>query len=397
MARSSDINGKASPGVPLSSIAAKNEVLVTRHLDFLVHAVVQRLFHLSDEILPEKPSPEWLVSQGYCDPVRVFVKQEPHPMRKLDEGRVRLISSVSLVDQLVERVLFGRQNRKEITQWKSIPSKPGMGLSLTEQMKSVFEQVSSLAASREAAEADISGFDWSVQEWELNLDLEVRLRLGNFPPKLEMAARNRFKCFMNSVFQLSNGELISQVSPGLMKSGSYCTSSTNSRIRVAMAYLIGSPWCIAMGDDSVEGYVTNAREKYESLGHICKDYLVCRKKKGELDGFNFCSHWISRSHSYLDSVGKTLYRFLESSNEDLEILEAELGTHPRWGEIVSKLELVGRIRAKQNEERGQGPNEEPTAKGPKEENSIWQDEFSGYTHMGSGFDWYRNAGWSTVN
>lgn len=40
-----------------------------------------------------------------CDPIKVFVKQEPHKRKKLDEGRLRLISSVSLIDTIIDRIL----------------------------------------------------------------------------------------------------------------------------------------------------------------------------------------------------------------------------------------------------------------------------------------------------
>jgi len=273
---------------------------------------------------------------GLCDPVRLFVKQEPHPKRKIEEGRFRLISSVSLVDQLVERLLFGPQNQLEIQHWRNIPSKPGMGLSLHEQAQSIWHELKSNHDRWPAAEADISGFDWSVQDWELWSDIIIRIDLGNFGNRLKKAATARFYCFMNSVFQLSDGRLISQDLPGIMKSGSYCTSSTNSRIRCLMAELIGSPWCIAMGDDSVEGYVPNAKKLYQKLGHVCKDYLPCETDiDGHLSKVNFCSHELSEGKFWLTSWAKTLFRFLSSPQPDIEDLRAELWGCPQWHKIES--------------------------------------------------------------
>ena len=40
------------------------------------------------------------------DPIKVFVKQEPHKMSKIKQERYRLISGVSLVDTLVDRLLL---------------------------------------------------------------------------------------------------------------------------------------------------------------------------------------------------------------------------------------------------------------------------------------------------
>ncbi|WBG54469.1 P2ab [Mimosa mosaic virus] len=338
---SSEINLTASPGVPCAALGSTNDAVLSRHRNFVVAAVVERLYLLMNANLKEmsKMSPVELVAAGFCDPVRLFVKQEPHPVKKLAEGRYRLISSVSLVDQLVERMLFGPQNTLEIDQWYKIPSKPGMGLSSRDQQRMIWQDVKRKHHLHPAAEADISGFDWTVQEWELWSDVEIRIALagvGRLP--VSNCMRARFYCFMNSVFQTSSGELIAQGYPGIMKSGSYCTSSTNSRVRCLMAELIGAPWCIAMGDDSVEGFVPGAKEKYLKLGHTCKDYVACKTyASGELEKFNFCSHEITSHSCWLTSWPKTLFRFLSSDGSSKVELEMELRSSPVWNKIHNYL------------------------------------------------------------
>lgn len=47
-----------------------------------------------------------LLTAGWKDPSTVFIKNEPHPQRKLKKGAYRCINPVSLVDQLVEACLF---------------------------------------------------------------------------------------------------------------------------------------------------------------------------------------------------------------------------------------------------------------------------------------------------
>nr|APP90904.1 RdRp polyprotein [Soybean yellow common mosaic virus] len=333
-AQSAEINEKASPGVPLARLASTNKDIIRKHLQFVALCVTERLFLLSEVEGLENITPVEMVELGLCDPVRLFVKQEPHASRKVKEGRFRLISSVSLVDQLVERMLFGKQNQLEIAEWENIPSKPGMGLSLERQARSLFDDLRIKHSRCPAAEADISGFDWSVQDWELWADVEMRIVLGGFGDKLSRAARNRFSCFMNSVFQLSDGTLIEQQQPGIMKSGSYCTSSTNSRIRCLMAELIGSPWCIAMGDDSVEGWVENAKDKYKELGHVCKDYKPCQTDiEGSLYEVEFCSHVVRQGRCWLNSWPKTLFKYLSEGKWFYEDLERELWSSPHWPRI----------------------------------------------------------------
>lgn len=340
-----EVKADSSPGVPLAVLGTTNGAVLANHMQFVVEAVYARLELLSRVELDSSFTAVDLISMGMCDPVRLFVKQEPHPRRKIETRRFRLISSVSLVDQLVERLLFGYQNKLEISMWQTCPSKPGMGLSESTQAGVIWNQLKYKHSICQAAEADISGFDWSVQEWELQADVEMRIKLGSFDDKVARAARNRVKCLSLSVFQLSSGRLISQAIPGLMKSGSYCTSSSNSRIRCLMAKLIGSPWCIAMGDDSVEGWVENAQDKYLELGHDCKDYVLCQSRYvqhgTELSSVNFCSHHISEGKFWLTSWPKTLLRYLSSENPQFSNLEAELSENPMWPKISRYLRRVG--------------------------------------------------------
>ena len=94
----------ASPGVPWMKLASSNGVLMREYGGIVWKCVEQRLKALCTCVCDEMPAEE-LVKAGLCDPIRVFVKNEPHSSKKLEEGRVRLIMSVSIVDQLVERVL----------------------------------------------------------------------------------------------------------------------------------------------------------------------------------------------------------------------------------------------------------------------------------------------------
>lgn len=337
-----EVKREASPGVPFAALAVTNGALFDNATNTVLNCAYERLKLLAGKADITKASAVDLVELGYCDPVRLFVKQEPHSRRKMRQRRYRLISSVSVVDQIIERLLFGPQNRLEIALWSSIPSKPGMGLSLQYQAQELYSDLRLKHSKQKAACADISGFDWSVQEWEFEAELYMRLKLmepsllGN--PALERAIRNRFACFSLSVFQLSDGTLIAQTIPGIMKSGSYLTSSMNSRIRCLMAELIGSPWCIAMGDDSVEGYVENAPAKYATLGHSCKEYSLCPVTlEGDLESVEFCSHYIGQKGAHLLTWPKTLFRYLSTKSPHFEELRAELGTCPQWPRICKYL------------------------------------------------------------
>lgn len=293
-------------------------------LPVLAQLTFDRLQKMSEASF-EKLSAEELVQQGLCDPIRLFVKGEPHKQSKLDEGRYRLIMSVSLVDQLVARVLFQNQNKREITLWRAIPSKPGFGLSTDGQTKEFVEILAKINGTTPEnitanwqdflIPTDCSGFDWSVSEWMLEDDMEVRNRLTTDNNDLTIRLRACWlKCIANSVLSLSNGTLLAQRVPGVQKSGSYNTSSTNSRVRVMAAYHAGATWAMAMGDDALESRDADLAA-YENLGF-----------KVEVSGqLEFCSHIFSKPDLAIPvNTNKMIYKLINSydpGNGNLEVLQ----------------------------------------------------------------------------
>ncbi|QGY99242.1 P1-P2 fusion protein [Groundnut rosette assistor virus] len=270
----------------------------------------------------EEMTPVELVQHGLCDPIRLFVKGEPHKQAKLDEGRYRLIMSVSLVDQLVARVLFQDQNKREIKLWRSIPSKPGFGLSTDEQVLSFTESLAhrvGVPATELITEwnkflvpTDCSGFDWSVADWMLEDDMEVRNRLTmGLNPLLVRLRAGWLKCIANSVLCTSDGHLLSQTVPGVQKSGSYNTSSSNSRIRVMCAFHCGASWAVAMGDDALESVDSNLAE-YKKLG--------LKVEVGQ--ELEFCSNIFKQPNLATPvNVYKMLYKLIHGYNPECGNLE----------------------------------------------------------------------------
>jgi hypothetical protein len=307
-------------------------------MSLLADAVVARLKLLATGDVGNK-TPMELVRYGYCDPVRVFVKNEPHKREKLASGRVRLISNVSLVDQLVERYLFSSQNEAEIKHYTEIPSKPGMGLH-DDGISEIYTSVRQLGS--DLAEADFSSFDWTVQEWELQADVSRRIdSLGINPTSsLAQAMTNRVHCLCWKVFILSDGTVLEQQKPGIQASGSYNTSSTNSWIRVFLAKLAGVE-CIAMGDDSVEVYSERAREIYTAYGHICKVY-----KRASPENFNFCSQTFTANTAFPEQPWKALTKLLYSKEKlpEKQLLyeqwKYENRANPMIEELIAIIEFV---------------------------------------------------------
>jgi len=125
------IKPEASPGVPLSRISLRNDKLFSYLGERFNEMVLDRLELLMGTSLEnmEKMTRRECVARGFMDPVRVFVKNEPHKLSKIQTGRVRLIMSVSIIDKMIEMLLARHSCKKNIANWKTIPSKPGIGFS----------------------------------------------------------------------------------------------------------------------------------------------------------------------------------------------------------------------------------------------------------------------------
>jgi hypothetical protein len=297
---SKDIKPTSSPGLPLAELAMTNKSILEKFAPMIVKVVLARL-----ELLV---SGKWdglsavdLVKQGFCDPVRVFVKNEPHKVKKLDEELYRLISSVSMIDQLIERLIAAPQNQAEIDNWRTCPSKPGMGFTKDSQAQELIDMVASHL--EEASEADISRWDWSVKRWQQELEALARTRLAGQSKDSRYAriVKGRFYCICRPVLVLSDGRMYILPFIGLQLSGSYMTSSGNSRMRVKLAWEVGADWAIANGDDDVETTVPDAVAKYKKRGFTVKMYTRCKERQGlYTGGFEFCSHY------FVDGVAKSL-------------------------------------------------------------------------------------------
>lgn len=340
----------ATPGVPWIKYGIDKGSVWANYQPLIIAAVTDRVKLLMKTKPCDLPTtPEGKVQGGFCDPIRVFVKQEPHKLEKISQGRFRIISVVSMVDELVERLIANTQNEVEIGLWDLIPSKPGMGLSTDEQTNILYSSVQPLLS--EAAEADITAWDWSIEGWMIEMDARARLVLAQHvkhpflfaPDNVTNLYLNRFSCLAHAVFSLSDGQLFAQRKPGLIKSGSYCTSSTNSRIRVMLSKLVGAEWCIAMGDDSVEQYRDTAAEAYKKLGINLKFY-----KRTDLDSFEFCSTNFSSKRAEPLNWAKTFFRLLCNPPTDAFQLqfEQEMRNSPELQRCVEILAFSGWIEGK---------------------------------------------------
>jgi hypothetical protein len=293
-----------------------------------------------------------LVKSGLCDPIYTFIKDEPHKREKLDKNRFRIISGVSLVDNIIERLLFSKQNKAEIAIHECIPYKPGMGLH-DEGQTSLYDWFLNLEKNYTLCSTDVSGWDWSVTDYLLDADLAYRKTFTNGSEPWSLLAGIRFECLKYKVFQLPSGEMYTQNYPGIQASGSYLTSSSNSHMRYILSILVqldlgfdgesAAEGC-QMGDDALERYLDGLLDTYRKFGFSVKGVEVMPPGV-----FSFCSTlWDNSDKGFPESWAKTLFRFLHKKPSDplyptyREQFRRDLRNHP---DIDSLLERVDNFRS----------------------------------------------------
>lgn len=254
------IDMTSSPGYPYCLSSATNK-------DY---------FQAKDGVVPPHKMMEvWVTVQNQirerkADPIRLFIKPEPHSRAKLEAGRYRLISSVSIIDQIIDAMLFAPMNDRLLWQPLHNPCKGGW---------SPYVGGWKVAPMSGAMSLDKSAWDWSVQGWLFEMELQLRMDLCKTPNAVwnELATWRYKSLFGCPTFITSGGLMLQQKSPGVMKSGCFNTLVTNSIMqsivhhRACQESDIEPGWLWSLGDDTLQQLLTGSdREAYmAALSQYC--------------------------------------------------------------------------------------------------------------------------------
>lgn len=227
------------------------------------------------------------------DPIKVFIKREPHKTRKLQEGRLRLISAVSMVDTMIDRILF-----REFFAWlKDVKSWPCFyGYT---PVVGGYRTPRKMFAKRKVLSTDKQCWDWTVQEWVLMAIYHfIRLKAIFADDEDEKIwtrlALKRFQAlYRHAVFQFADGHKIAQKQWGIQKSGCYGTLAFNSLGQWFLELYADPDFgrntpSMFVGDDVIRSLprmdLEEYRKKLQDGGCIVKDLEV----SGEDESFEFC-------------------------------------------------------------------------------------------------------------
>lgn len=222
------------------------------------------------------------------DPIRLFVKPEPHKQKKISNRAYRLISSVSVIDQLIDAMLFGSMNDQLTKNYLHLPGKVGWA-----PIKGGWK----IIKVHGQRALDKSAWDWSVNGWIVQMLCEVRYNLMDPSPHekawLELAQWRYQELFKEPLFVTSGGMFLRQREPGVMKSGCYNTIADNSlaqdllHVRVCRQLGLEDSRLIAMGDDTLQDDFEEFAAYEQALGAYC--HVKSSVKRSEFAGYHFKS------------------------------------------------------------------------------------------------------------
>lgn len=337
------VNRDASPGLPWAVLGKTNAQLIDHHKELLIDICVRRIKLLSDVSLSDlyDMTAEERILKGYNDPSRMFVKDEPHKRTKVQEGRNRIIMSVSIADKLIQMYMRKFIHDLGIKNWKSVPNKPGISFD-AETNKWMWKHVT----ENFQCSTDVSGFDFSYQEWDKEFEVDLKIALCNDPTPFWKHLMHASRiCLSNIVLSTSDGRLFKLTWKGLLLSGEYLTGECNSTVRNMKAEQVGSGPSESMGDDCVEQAINDPYLKYAEIGITLK---VCDPIT---DTFEFCSRIYTRDKSWLVNDAKLLMNLVHANvstgaqyRSALRAFEQDMADHPNFTKFMQDLEKVGFLR-----------------------------------------------------
>lgn len=292
-----DMNGKGGSGLPMNmkypnKSDLRSNCAASEVIEVTVDMMRNMLGYTFEEM--EKMSPAELVSRGLAHPIKLHVKEELHSKAKLDEGRYRLIMGVGCCEELIDRLLFGNQNKVDVGNcYSDCGTAAGADLNTDEGVLRFWNAMMK-PDGRKLFSSDVKGWDWSVLRWLYDIELEARRRLNGASKSSVWydLARKRYLILCRSVFVTSNGNMYALTVDGIVKSGCYNTTYSNSRCRDGLSILTHSGLSKSMGDDNVSAipYTDHQFTRDETILEYKKWGFRLTDYREVIDSFEFCSY-----------------------------------------------------------------------------------------------------------
>lgn len=233
-----------------------------------------------------------------ADPVRIFQKPEPHKLAKAAIKRWRLIWGVSLIDQIVDRLLYSEVANASLNNAQHQAAKPGFNFKGGGVHRMVEKYKVYLAAW---TSFDAKSFDFTVSGWQLDICRQLNERLcltqGDLRGRWINLSLKREEAVKFGSFVFTDGTVCKQILPGIQKSGRLTTIDGNCKVTLAdrVYYDIvnkkpsNPDGNIAMGDDLVANDLQSPEHYIEFVQQKCGHVLTLECEPGPFEKQNFCS------------------------------------------------------------------------------------------------------------
>lgn len=182
------------------------------------------------------------VPDGVADDSKPFIKDEPHKVSKVQQGRWRVITSFSLEDKIIDGMLFGPWIEDEIRNPLRTVQKAGWAV-VPEGYRRLLAEMPNESL---CYASDKTAWDWVCPAWVIDYYLDCKLSHHRHEPGHRAAIIARFAYLYGTGFvvRFPDGRRFRQGFYGMMKSGSVLTLSLNSLAQAAMHWLA----CLRAGE-----------------------------------------------------------------------------------------------------------------------------------------------------
>lgn len=313
----------SGPGQPwlLTGCKSKEEILSDPALFALVWSVVYDrltlLLGLSDEELEwYRRHPTAAVRDGVRDFAKIFIKNEPHKVGKIAEGRLRIIVSLSIADYLLERLLWHRQLKTEQDNLYAHGNLVGIGFTAdhAERFTASIARAMVDTGCHDLWSIDAKAWDWSLVDRASLMEVEAYNDIAGGSAALARLRRAHQLTVLTHSYALRDGKCYEVghkygLASGMMTSGRLRTAHMNSTLATAYAYYAGAESAWAMGDDCL-ALARGSLTGYEALGPRLGDSI---RYDARVDTFEFCKHHYQLAQPesiYMDDVSKSVCQFI---------------------------------------------------------------------------------------
>lgn len=346
------VNPTSTPGFPFLKVAS-NSMLNPMDVYTAVNDLIKKWTLFSDFTLDARE----LFLRGYAPPAHVFIKSEPTGESKI----ARLIYGVSVILNVIARIIFGDYLTSIATTWYTASHKVGLDFNTSSGLDKLRSFTRTLAASQkklgcQLVSDDIQGWEYQCREWMHKAWHDSYLKSAKatmFHKHLQSVYAHIER---NTLIMLSDGELY-RLPFFIRLSGVVTTHLQNSDERSALADtdlcfefnvvpeklpLITS---MTNGDDCVR--LKGPRNDISTgLGFVHTDV-----REEDLDGvFNFCSQEFFTSEPGLlrrpGSLAKSVYNLISRKDVDdgFHAIMLYIMTHEKFRD-VQKLVSMARTPA----------------------------------------------------